>query len=137
MAVSCSVIFDLAAMLDVERSALGGYVLVVFVNACGCEAVSRCFAVRPAKQMARRAGGQRTAHSTLSYAAVGGRQALRRWHSAATGGVNSFTNAYVQLSRLVRARAYAGDTQTLLDAKHGQQNSLAKFAARGLDRTSQ
>ena len=37
--------------------------LVVVSTACGCEAVFAVFAVRPAKQTARRAGGQRT--STL------------------------------------------------------------------------
>ena len=50
MAVSCSVIFDFAAaMLDVERFERGGYVLVVFIDACGCERGFAVFAGRPAK----------------------------------------------------------------------------------------
>ena len=62
MAVSCSVIFDLAAMLDVERSArfVDGLLLLLFdgVRLRGGGAV---FAARPAKRMARRgpAGGLR------------------------------------------------------------------------------
>ena len=64
MAVSCSVIFDFAAMLDVERSAL---LLmsssITFSTACGCAAVSRCsLCVRRNKwRVARPAGGRGTA----------------------------------------------------------------------------
>ena len=60
MAVSCSVIFDLAAMLDVERSArfVDGLLLLLFdgVRLRGGFVV---FAARPAKQMARRASRAR------------------------------------------------------------------------------
>ena len=64
MAVSCSVILDFAAaMLDVERFERGGYVLVVVYGRVRLRGGVAVFAVRPAKQMRRRAGGQRTAHS--------------------------------------------------------------------------
>ena len=105
MAVSCSVIFDLAAMLDVEP-ALGGYVLVVVYDAYGCAAVSRCLTVRPAKQMARRAraGGQRNTQAVLSYAAASAGVTLRRWHLLATDVLIAPMRLAHSRGSLVRAR---------------------------------
>ena len=66
------------------------------------------FAGRPAKQMARRAGGQRTAHSGTAVlcCCVGWR------HAAAVALVGNFSvdraNAFSSLARFSCARAYAG-----------------------------
>ena len=55
--------------------------LVVFIDACGCDAVFAVLAVRPAKQcrVARAAREQHT-QAVLSYAAASAGVTLRRWH---------------------------------------------------------
>jgi hypothetical protein len=60
MAVSCSVIFDFAAMLDVERSARGGYVLAVVIIT---------WARRRAVRGVRCASGETNAASRVAQAA--------------------------------------------------------------------
>ena len=104
MAVSCSVIFDLAAMLDVEP-ALGGYVLVVASTACGCEMVSRCdWCVRRNKWRVARAAREQHTQAVLSCAAASAGVTLRRWHLLATDVLTDRADASVAARAALRAR---------------------------------
>ena len=108
MAVSCSVIFDLAAMLDVEP-ALGGYVLVVLLMmravATRCSRCSLC--VRRNKWRVARAAREQHTQAVLSYAAASAGVTLRRWHLSATDVLLAPMRLAHSRGSLVRARTQA------------------------------